>query len=1053
MKSEMLLKRFHERLSPMLQGGLMLGAALLCLALAGCKNPSAGGVEQTPQYTVTFSGNGGVFETPEAPKAADSQTRETDSDTALSELMPPPPTRTGYIFSGWYTEPESGGEQFTQETPVTADITVYAKWILQSLSRTITFDGNGGGTGLQTRNVEKGGAIGAENMPPEPAKTGHTFAGWWTEKDGGGEQFTQETLVSRHITVYAKWTPIPYKVNFDVNGGDGPNPEPLALNYGSEAGENMPANPVKGGYVFAGWFTETSGGTIFTAHTLVSGDIAVYAKWILGSDFRTASFNAGGGKPDAQDRFLEPGGAVGAGNMPVDPAKTGHTFDGWWTEQNGGGEQFTQETPVTEDITLYAKWTPNRYTAAFNVNGGKESYPPVELDYGAALLENMPAPPTRTGCTFAGWYMTEYGGGEQFTQETPVTADITVYAKWTVNKYTVTFNEDGGTFKDTEDSRPRVVSYISSVGEKMPADPAKTGHNFDGWWTEQNGGGERFTASTPVTGDITAYAKWTRISYTVNFKAGGGESETQTLTALYEESLGQKMPTVEKPGHTFEGWYTEPDGGGDLFTASTPVIANIAVHAKWTIMIYTVKFFAPGAGGDGSNPYAELTLNYGSAAGENMPETNPERQGFAFDGWYTLEDGGGLWFTASTPVTGNTVVYSKWNSVIDFSVTDPQGSESAGWTYASNTYTIKNGAKVTVKGKTTERRIVVASGATAVITLDGADMEMQGGSAFQYTPPLIVDGGANVTLKLAGVNRLFGSGSGNNSGLRSDENSVLTITSAAGDGSLDGSLTAQGCGFGSAIGGNQSRSPGKITINGGTITANGTHDGAGIGGGQGGAGGIITINGGKVTATSGNDCAAIGGGRSGYGGEITITGGIVSARGRTGIGASISGSGGTITITGGTVTAQGATNGSGAGLGWESGNGGTITITGGTVIAEGRGKDIGGNVNPGTITITGGSVKASKVLAGQSVKDGGGASVYLNTLTVGSAPLSNTAITAATIDGATNYGVKDVKTGADGKVYFWLTENAEGSVELTAGGADYSKSYPRMSAGNTVTLQ
>jgi uncharacterized repeat protein (TIGR02543 family) len=118
--------------------------------------------------------------------------------------------------------------------------------------------------------------------------------------------------------------------------------------------------------------------------------------------------------------------------------------------------------------------------------------------------------PTRTGYDFGGWYTAANGGGTQFTASTPVTADATVYAKWTALQYTITFNLDGGNIDGVTTAQTRNASYNSTVANTPT--PTRNRYNFDGWYTEQNGGGTRFTASTPVTADATVYAKWSNAS-------------------------------------------------------------------------------------------------------------------------------------------------------------------------------------------------------------------------------------------------------------------------------------------------------------------------------------------------------------------------------------------------------------------------------------------------------------------------------------------------------------------------------------------------------------
>jgi uncharacterized repeat protein (TIGR02543 family) len=231
-------------------------------------------------------------------------------------------------------------------------------------------------------------------------------------------------------------------------------------------------------------------------------------------------------------------------------------------------------------------------------------------------------------------------------------------AKGDDTQYTVTFNADGG----SPATQTRTVAGGASVGSSnMPSDPAKSGSTFGGWYTSTGGGGTWFTASTTVTGDLTVYAKWTTVQYTVTFHANGGSPATQTRTVASGGSVGSSnMPSEPtKSGSTFGGWYIAASGGGTQFTGSTTVTGTITVYAKWTAVStaeYTVTFNA-----DGGSPATQTrTVSGGSSVGSFDMPSEPTKSGAAFGGWYTVTGGNGSQFTGSTTVTGTITVYAKW---------------------------------------------------------------------------------------------------------------------------------------------------------------------------------------------------------------------------------------------------------------------------------------------------------------------------------------------------------------------------------------------------------
>ena len=164
---------------------------------------------------------------------------------------------------------------------------------------------------------------------------------------------------------------------------------------------------------------------------------------------------------------------------PADPTKEGHTFIGWYN----GESEWNFETPVTEKLTLTAKWQINRYTITFDTAGGSE-VAPITQDYGTTIT--APANPTKTGYTFAGW--------DKTIPTTMPAGDMTITARWTVNQYTITFKlENGG--------QDIVIKQDYGTAITAPANPTKTGYTFAGW--------DKTIPTTMPAGDMTITARWT----------------------------------------------------------------------------------------------------------------------------------------------------------------------------------------------------------------------------------------------------------------------------------------------------------------------------------------------------------------------------------------------------------------------------------------------------------------------------------------------------------------------------------------------------------------
>ena len=164
---------------------------------------------------------------------------------------------------------------------------------------------------------------------------------------------------------------------------------------------------------------------------------------------------------------------------PADPTKEGHTFIGWYN----GESEWNFETPVTEKLTLTAKWQINRYTITFDTAGGSE-VAPITQDYGTTIT--APANPTKTGYTFAGW--------DKTIPTTMPAGDMTITARWQVNQYTITFKPENG-------GQDIVIKQDYGTAITAPANPTKTGYTFAGW--------DKTIPTTMPAENMTITARWT----------------------------------------------------------------------------------------------------------------------------------------------------------------------------------------------------------------------------------------------------------------------------------------------------------------------------------------------------------------------------------------------------------------------------------------------------------------------------------------------------------------------------------------------------------------
>jgi len=229
-------------------------------------------VSEAPVFALNYEPNGGTVATPD---------KSVTFGTKLGTLAKP--TRTGYTFTGWYSK-AVGGKKYTSKSVYTwsDDMSVFAHW--KAKKYTVKFNADGGATPKRSGKAVKSKSVTfakTYGALPTTKRTGYTFAGWWTAKEGG-TQVTSASVMDTAAghTLYARWVPKTYTVNFDPRAGT-VSPMSKAVTYGATYGD-LPV-PDQPGYDFQGWYTKTAGGSLVTADTTVkiTGTQTLYARWVL----------------------------------------------------------------------------------------------------------------------------------------------------------------------------------------------------------------------------------------------------------------------------------------------------------------------------------------------------------------------------------------------------------------------------------------------------------------------------------------------------------------------------------------------------------------------------------------------------------------------------------------------------------------------------------------------------------------------------------------------------------------------------------------------------
>ncbi|MBP5582605.1 MAG: InlB B-repeat-containing protein, partial [Bacteroidales bacterium] len=593
------------------------------------------------QYGVTFEANGGTI----------NSGGFAIYTYGVTAILPTDVTKDGYTFTGWYADEACEGDvvSIVSSTDLGAK-TFYAGWSNSAYSVTLhTNDGiiSSGNVTAYTFGTE-------EQLPTEEqiSKTGYKFEGWFDNASCSGEAIS--SVASTAIgdkQFWAKWSVNSYTVTFETDGGTINSGNVKNYIYGTTV--VLPSDVIKLGYTFDGWYDNEActGSSILSISSTDLGDKKFYANWLVNTYSVTLVTNEGTINTGNVDNYTY-GEEVA---LPTDVTKSGHTFDGWFTNTSYIGSSVSSVLPTeTGDKTFYAKCSVNTYDVTLNVNGGTITNGEIDsYTYGVGAVLPLAKNMVKTGYTFVGWYANEEFAGESVTTiANNAVGEKTFYARWTINSYDVTLNANGGTI-----NAGTFTSYEFGTAKTLPTDVTKTGYTFAGWYDNSNLVGETFTAiSNGETGAKTFYAKWAVNTYSVTLNAKGGTINNGNVS-IYTYGVGATLPAdVTKTGWTFSGWYDNEDFLGEaVMTIANNETGDKQFFAKWNVNKYNVILVTN-----------EGTINEGNlesylfGEGATLP-TDVTKTGYTFDGWYSNSSyiGGPVMSIANNDL-GDKQFWAKW---------------------------------------------------------------------------------------------------------------------------------------------------------------------------------------------------------------------------------------------------------------------------------------------------------------------------------------------------------------------------------------------------------
>lgn len=377
----------------------------------------------------------------------------------------------------------------------------------------------------------------------------------------------------------------------------------------------------------------------------------VYALWAinptLSYNVNTPAGSNAPGTPASQTVPYNTAAADKSGWAAGDTGKIpGYRFDGWYTAPNGGNK-YDFNTPLTNNVTVYAHWIGNGYTARFAGNGATGGGTPdqaFQYNIGQNLHRNGFV---RDGYTFTGWKRADnqqaYGDGQWVTNlTTQPDGIVTMVAQWSANEAHIRYNPNppagkttGGQGTPNWDGHTGDTPTIGQNGWTID------GYTFAGWATSPDGSGARYApgARWTANGTLTLYAQWTpgqaSLTYDGNGATGG---KTDPQTGKTDEKINVRDNGFTRDGYTFVTWNTQAGckgkavNPGDEWTLQ----GSSTLYACWAGNAQTLTYH--GNGTTGGNTAAQS----GKTGDELTTNANGfTRDGYTFVRWDTAKDGSG----------------------------------------------------------------------------------------------------------------------------------------------------------------------------------------------------------------------------------------------------------------------------------------------------------------------------------------------------------------------------------------------------------------------------
>jgi uncharacterized repeat protein (TIGR02543 family) len=537
-----------------------------------------------------------------------------------------------YLYRQWYTSSGFSGDPLTSIASRTTSITIFGKPIQNVF--TVGYVLNGGQVSSANPSLYIANTTLELN---EPSKEGHTFAGWFLNA-GFTLSYNPEQMPTSNFILYASYSTNLYTVSIILNDDEATtyltslpyqtNLDNLLQSWETDIEDNIYQ---KVGHTFSGWYVNDNPNLPWIDGSTLLSNVTIYAQWSI------LSYQVNYALPNGESYSTA---VVTFGNavvFPSDPILFGFTFVGWSDGVNLVADGLIMNA---NPLALTAVFDRNNYGLTFQTNSGSilEDF---TLPFESNISDYLPTPLSKSGYSFAGWYL-----NDAFTvalnDDTLLTETTTLFAKWEINSYTLTINNNNGNAIDST-----VVTFADQI--TLPSNPVKEGFTFVGWYTNESLT-TPYQSQTMPANNLTLFAKWDLNTYRINFYANHGVLTSTSMNYPF----GQSLPTLEVPtreGYSFQGWFLD-ESLNLPYNINTMPAGNIDLFAKWEINDYTVSFET-----FGGTSITSVLMTFNDAI---LLPNDPVKEGFTFVAWYTDESLTSPYQSQTMPANDLTL-FAKWD--------------------------------------------------------------------------------------------------------------------------------------------------------------------------------------------------------------------------------------------------------------------------------------------------------------------------------------------------------------------------------------------------------